>query len=209
MAKYRYTDKQETNEHGQTLGFAHWIGGPSLTYVSGIVCSDGKRRNWFKTNESDTYFSVPGYVHCKGNKVKGCLTSGEINGACLYTFRECAADNFSRHIPLLHAGDESSHASLLDCDIVSGILNLCQSRSIYLSMSAELKLILSFHNVLEVRPDATWEDLSKHWRGQAIGSPTEIIEDAFNELNALCPEGYYFGSHPGDGSLFGVWEAEE
>ena len=80
MAKYRYTDKQETNEHGQTLGFAHWIGGPDLTYVSGIVCSDGKRRNWFKTNEPDTYFSVPGYVHCKGSKVKGYLTSEEING---------------------------------------------------------------------------------------------------------------------------------
>jgi hypothetical protein len=37
MAKYRYTDKQETNEHGQTLGFAVWMGGPSLTYVAGVA----------------------------------------------------------------------------------------------------------------------------------------------------------------------------
>jgi hypothetical protein len=35
MAKYRYQDRQETNEHGQTLGYALWMGGPSLTYVGG------------------------------------------------------------------------------------------------------------------------------------------------------------------------------
>jgi hypothetical protein len=98
---------------------------------------------------------------------------------------------------------------LLDLDIARGILDLCQRRSIYLSSEAQLRLILSFYNVLEVRPEAKWEDLSSYWSGEPIGSPEEIIEDAFNELNALCPEGYHFGSHPGDGALFGVWEIEE
>jgi hypothetical protein len=208
MAKYRYKDKQETNAHNQTLGYALWMGGPDLTYVKGIVCNDGKRRNWFKSGEPDSYFSIPGYVHCKGRKVRGYLTTETINGECLYQFREISGDNFSRLIPLLHPGDESSHASLLDLDVARGILDLCQRRSIYLSIESELKLILSYHNVLEVRPEARWEDLPKQHTKVSIGSPAEILEDAFDELNALCPDGYYFGSHPGDGALFGVWEFE-
>ena len=36
-----------------------------------------------------------------------------------------------------------------------------------------------------------------------------ILEDLFDTLNALAPEGYYFGAHPGDGSDFGFWEEED
>lgn len=34
------------------------------------------------------------------------------------------------------------------------------------------------------------------------------LEWLFNELNALAPEGTYFGAHPGDGSDFGFWPEE-
>jgi hypothetical protein len=73
MAKYRCDEKVE-NEHGQTLGFANWMGGPSLTYVSGIICEDGTKANWFKSAEADTYFTIPGYIHRKGKRVQGFLT---------------------------------------------------------------------------------------------------------------------------------------
>lgn len=76
MAKYRYTDRQETNQHGQTLGFAEWMWGPSLTYVGNVVCEDGSTANWFKTGEPDTWFSCPGYVHRHGRRVSGFLTGG-------------------------------------------------------------------------------------------------------------------------------------
>ena len=76
MAKYRYTDRQETNPHGQTLGFAEWMWGPSLTYVAGTILEDGSTANWFKTGEPDTWFSVPGYVHRHGKRVSGFLTGG-------------------------------------------------------------------------------------------------------------------------------------
>lgn len=35
-----------------------------------------------------------------------------------------------------------------------------------------------------------------------------LVEDLFDALNELAPEGYYFGAHPGDGSDFGFWEVD-
>ena len=36
-----------------------------------------------------------------------------------------------------------------------------------------------------------------------------LMEDLFDELDILSPEGFYFGAHPGDGSDFGFWECED
>ena len=83
--KYINKDKREINEFGQELGYAIWFGGPSLTYVKGIVCQDGIRRIYHKTGEPDTWFSMPGYVTVKGNRVKGYLACDDITGE--YVFR--------------------------------------------------------------------------------------------------------------------------
>ena len=32
-----------------------------------------------------------------------------------------------------------------------------------------------------------------------------LLDDLFEALNAACPEGFYFGAHPGDGSDYGWW----
>lgn len=38
---------------------------------------------------------------------------------------------------------------------------------------------------------------------------SEIIADMMDALNDLAPDGYYFGSHEGDGSDFGFWPLDE
>lgn len=35
------------------------------------------------------------------------------------------------------------------------------------------------------------------------------LENLFDTLNYIAPEGYYFGAHEGDGSDFGFWQCEE
>ena len=36
-----------------------------------------------------------------------------------------------------------------------------------------------------------------------------LNETLFDLLDGIAPEGTYFGTHEGDGSLFGFWEVEE
>lgn len=36
-----------------------------------------------------------------------------------------------------------------------------------------------------------------------------MLEELFNTINSIAPKGYYFGAHPGDGTDYGFWEAEE
>jgi len=74
MAKFRYKDKQEENEHGQILGYHLSMGWRQLTYVGGVICEDKQRANWFATDYADTFFSIPGYIYKKGKKIKGFVT---------------------------------------------------------------------------------------------------------------------------------------
>lgn len=50
-----------------------------------------------------------------------------------------------------------------------------------------------------VDDDELWDSETAH----------AYLEDLFDALNELAPEGYYFGAHPGDGSDYGFWEVEE
>ena len=40
------------------------------------------------------------------------------------------------------------------------------------------------------------------------GKGFHSVESLFEALESLAPSGYYFGSHPWDGTDFGFWECE-
>jgi hypothetical protein len=71
MVRYR-TDRLETNEHGQTAGYADWIGGPTMSKVT-ADCPDGRRRWAYVTGEPQTWFNLPAYVNNGKIAVKGWL----------------------------------------------------------------------------------------------------------------------------------------
>jgi hypothetical protein len=51
---------------------------------------------------------------------------------------------------------------------------------------------------LEDSDSEWWDSEECQWAMDAL----------FDALNACAPEGYYFGSHEGDGADFGFWESE-
>jgi len=56
------------------------------------------------------------------------------------------------------------------------------------------------HNVQ--LPELVYED-------EALHIPDWYLEDLFDLMSDLAPPNHYFGSHPGDGALFGYWPAED
>jgi hypothetical protein len=74
MASLKYrVDFEETTEFGQTLGFAKWCGGPTLSRVKEAICKDGKKRIAYVTGDPLTYFSLPARVNVGKKSIRGSL----------------------------------------------------------------------------------------------------------------------------------------
>lgn len=55
------------------------------------------------------------------------------------------------------------------------------------------------------RPLFDWLLLGPEGYQEVYDLAEQLEENVVEELNRLCPEGWYFGSHPGDGADFGFW----
>ena len=58
--------------------------------------------------------------------------------------------------------------------------------------------------------DVNWDEVGDEDLEDEIGEPyhqrgPELIVEIQEHLNSLAPEGWFFGTHPGDGADFGWW----
>jgi hypothetical protein len=93
MTLYR-RDRLETNEHGQTLAYTDWIGGPTLAAIGGVICDDGGKRNAYITGEPSNAWATPAYVsNGKNGKIHGYVSCEFVDNCELYTFNAYHVDN--------------------------------------------------------------------------------------------------------------------
>ena len=75
------------------------------------------------------------------------------------------------------------------------------------------ELLYTFANELDwVGGDPTLVKEARHILEndmQHFDMGSECVNDLIDALNDLCPEGFYFGSHPGDPACFGFWACDE
>lgn len=74
--------------------------------------------------------------------------------------------------------------------------------------------ILEMFASIAIKAIAAGSDIGKRMLVDIVANSEKLDADNGSELyweflysaaNSLCPEGYYFGSHSGDGASFGVW----
>ena len=63
--------------------------------------------------------------------------------------------------------------------------------------------------ILNIIPSWAWEDRNAPvWQG-INDDCAYLLEELMDSLELLAPEGYYFGSHPGDGAEYAIWKDTE
>lgn len=84
-----------------------------------------------------------------------------------------------------------SHATMIDTDIVEAI-------------ERDMQGVVPNDNTL-------WGAIEEFWAAEEDSEDRAFLlnETIWDEMNDIAPEGTYFGAHPGDGSDYGFWSAED
>lgn len=90
------------------------------------------------------------------------------------------------------------HATLRPQDLIPAFLNVLKDTPEYEQLVANNAGVPSY---------AQEDDDSEWWNSEDCS--ILLNEELFIVLNQYAPEGYYFGSHQGDGSDFGYWKEED
>ena len=96
-----------------------------------------------------------------------------------------------------------SHGTMRECDLIPTFMGVLRDFS-----PAQAARITDEHGDAFIQrcsdPKGLDYSLIKEMERQGY-----LVEDLFDALDAIAPEGCYFGAHPGDGSDYGFWEADE
>lgn len=94
-----------------------------------------------------------------------------------------------------------SRGTLRPCDLVPAFLEVIKDTPEY------IQIMNSNDFDLKVISDGGSDKNDPRWESESISYlVNETLPDT---LNSYAPNGFYFGSHVGDGSDFGYWENEE
>lgn len=95
----------------------------------------------------------------------------------------------------IHAtpGESISHGTMRTQDLIPAFMEVIHDTPEYV----QLMNAVPFH-ALEDKSAAWWDS----------EEASQLLESLFDTLDGYSPEGYSFGSHPGDGSDYGYWETD-
>lgn len=86
-----------------------------------------------------------------------------------------------------------SHGTMRPQDLIPRYMNAIRDTPEYLQ-------------IMHVVPTHAFEDDGAAWWDSE--NAAFFLEDLTDTLENYAPKGYYFGSHPGDGSDYGYWKHE-
>jgi hypothetical protein len=90
---------------------------------------------------------------------------------------------------------------IMEGKIIHGTL---RTQDLLLALADELNRVLPFNGNSLANDARRAADIEDDETAQ------EILNDLFDQLDTIAQrEGFYFGAHPGDGSDFGYWTAED
>lgn len=86
-----------------------------------------------------------------------------------------------------------SHGTMRNEDLIPTFLSMLESLD-----------SIAYNKVITNYPEYNNEEPSEEFYESE--EALYMLEDLFDAFNDLCPEGMYFGAHPGDGADYGFWE---
>lgn len=100
-----------------------------------------------------------------------------------------------------------SHGTLQLDDIFGAVERLLPKKLVQEYKSARYQdFVMSGWNPVHAK---TFEEYEQEAQVVDLSRNSVMYEIIWDYLNSVAPEGYYFGSHPGDGSDIGFWPVEE
>lgn len=100
-------------------------------------------------------------------------------------------DEKTQNVIYANLNSSVSHGTMHHQDLIPVFMNVIRDAPEYLQV---MNIVPSY--VQDDESAEWWDGEDAHW----------LLIDLMEALERYAPEGYYFGSHPGDGSDYGYWQ---